>query len=670
MKKHILSLIFLFAIVWNGYSQTVQVCIKVNNVALPASKNAVLCQNDTAVLAATNCAATPETNVTYSWKNIDIAPYTDSLNKTIHATQPGRWVASIKNNTTTIVYTDTVFLNYPPAFDVSLNDAGILPACPLDSVQLIGTPSGPVVSYQWYLYDTTGTTFKLTGYTTNSYKFIKKNVYYFLEVKNANGCSEYDTSKLMPQSLAYVVDLGPKVGPDTITICEGIMVTLQTISPHVYYRADGTPGVPPSGYDYSYRLLNSSGNYSFTFTHSNLDVPPPYTTDPSVPTSVPVPGMNKYSLLLNAGFGYCSNSDTLYVIVQPLPDITYADTTLCYGASIIMNPVINAGAPITGWSWSPSTGLSATNSQTPTVSGLSGNQSYTITATNACGTGNDNVTVKYNPPINVNVSNDTTICQTPAGTANLSASVSGGTPGTSPPYLYQWSPAGTLSPPSSLTTTSTTANPIVTIPYSFTATDAYNCTNSKTVTVTVYAPPIATIASPQTINEDISTTLEASTAGNGGFNFVWKTDNDPTTITNSTSLFLEYHGPDTVRYVVIVTNPTNNCLNTDTVEIWSISNNTLMYVPNVFSPNAIDDQNKTLKVYSDNLLPDGFKFLIYNKWGNLMYETTDLMEIQSKGWDGGPMVEGVYTYLVVGKFKNGKDVKESSQYKGTFTLIK
>ncbi|HVD97166.1 MAG TPA: gliding motility-associated C-terminal domain-containing protein [Cytophagaceae bacterium] len=664
LKKHIFLTVYMLVLFGvQAYSQTgVQVCIKVNNVVLPANKQAALCKNDTALLASTNCAASPETNVTYSWRNIDVAPYTDSLNKTIHATQPGRWVAFIKNNLTSIVYSDTVFLNYPPAFDVSLNDGSVGNGCPLDTQQLVGTPTGPVVSYQWYEYDTLGHTTKLTGYTSNSYKFIKKKTYYFLEVKDINGCVEYDTSHLMGQLSAYLVDLAP-VGSDTVHICEGTMVTIKTILSQVYPL--------PTSYFYSYRLLNSAGNFAFNNTNTAASVPPPFTTDPSIPNSVPLPGMNKYSLLISGGF-VCKNSDTLYVIVQPKPAFDYKDTTLCYGSSITMMPTITNGNPISAWSWSPGTGLDNPASKTPAVTGLSANQIYTVTATNACGDSSATVLVKYNPPINIAISNDTTICQTPAGTASLSASVSGGTPaGGSTPYIFQWSPTSTLSAATSnMATSSAIATPSGNTVYTFTATDDSSCSNSKTITVTVYAPPIATISSPQTINEDISTTLEAATSGNGGLDFVWKTDDAPTTLTTSTSLHLDYHGPDTVRYVVIVTNLSNNCLNTDTVEVWSISNNTLMYVPNIFSPNAIDDQNRTLRVYSDNLLPEGFKFLVYNKWGNLMYETTDLVEVQSKGWDGGPMVEGVYTYLVIGKFKNGKDVKESSQYKGTFTLVK
>jgi len=58
--------------------------------------------------------------------------------------------------------------------------------------------------------------------------------------------------------------------------------------------------------------------------------------------------------------------------------------------------------------------------------------------------------------------------------------------------------------------------------------------------------------------------------------------------------------------------------------------------------------------------------LIFNRWGEKMYETTDL----TKGWDGiykgQPAQDGVYVYKMIVTSLEDKVF----QYNGTFTLIR
>ncbi len=643
-------------------AQNVQVCISVNGTALPSHKNAIICRNGSVSLSATNCAPSPESNISIKWTNIDIPPHTDSLTTTVQAAEPGRWVVSITNLSTSMITKDTVFLDYPPFIGVEINDASFTPRCVYESLTLTGTPTGPVVSYQWYEYDTTSTLTKLTGETNNSYTFYKKLTYYILEVQDAHGCVNADTTGYIGQAERFVVDLTP----ENLTFCEGNHITLQSISPHVYYTSNGVPLVPLGGYTYTYGVINSAGNLTIASGNATTHVPPSYTTSDAVPNSIPKAGINKYYLILTKPF-VCTNADTITVNVNPRPAFTYKDTILCSGASVTMIPTVTNGTPISAWAWSPATGLSTTNISQPTVSGLSADETYTVTATNSCGNASTSVLVRYNPSISVNASGDTTICRLPAGTAFLSGSATGGTPGGNPAYTYQWTPSESIETPNAA---STSAYPSTSTVYTFTARDSRNCSSSKNISVTVYAPPIAPMESPQVLNEEKSIVLEAATSGNAGMDFVWRTDTSNVILTTNTSLPLDYMDPDTTRYIISVTDPSNNCINTDTIEIHSISNSTLMFVPNVFSPNALNPENQTLKVYGDNLHWDGFKWLVFNKWGNLMYETTSLSEAQYQGWNGGDVADGVYTYVIIGKFKNGKDIKESPQHKGSFSLIR
>jgi gliding motility-associated-like protein len=68
-----------------------------------------------------------------------------------------------------------------------------------------------------------------------------------------------------------------------------------------------------------------------------------------------------------------------------------------------------------------------------------------------------------------------------------------------------------------------------------------------------------------------------------------------------------------------------------------------LYYPTAFTPGNQDDLNKTFKVFSQ--YTSKFEFKIFNRWGELMFITTDLT---SEGWDGtykgNAMPEGIYVF--------------------------
>jgi gliding motility-associated-like protein len=58
--------------------------------------------------------------------------------------------------------------------------------------------------------------------------------------------------------------------------------------------------------------------------------------------------------------------------------------------------------------------------------------------------------------------------------------------------------------------------------------------------------------------------------------------------------------------------------------------------------------------------------LVFNRWGEKMYETSDL----SKGWDGNflgkPAQQGVYVYRIAVTSQDDKPY----EFNGTFTLLR
>lgn len=89
-----------------------------------------------------------------------------------------------------------------------------------------------------------------------------------------------------------------------------------------------------------------------------------------------------------------------------------------------------------------------------------------------------------------------------------------------------------------------------------------------------------------------------------------------------------------------------------------------IFMPNAFAPEGINDVFKPVLVFSEN---STFQMIIYDRWGRLLFETTD----PSTGWngrksDGKIMRQGVYTYIVRVTQLNGDIIER----KGTLLLIR
>lgn len=71
-----------------------------------------------------------------------------------------------------------------------------------------------------------------------------------------------------------------------------------------------------------------------------------------------------------------------------------------------------------------------------------------------------------------------------------------------------------------------------------------------------------------------------------------------------------------------------------------------LYIPNSFTPNN-DGKNEVFEIFGKTDC-ESYKLYIYNRWGNLIYKTDDIL----KFWDGtmnDKMVqEGVYCYMIIG----------------------
>ncbi len=133
---------------------------------------------------------------------------------------------------------------------------------------------------------------------------------------------------------------------------------------------------------------------------------------------------------------------------------------------------------------------------------------------------------------------------------------------------------------------------------------------------------------------------------------------------------IAYDIEGTYHTTLTVTEKETGCVDMDTVQI-RLADIRLVYVPNAFSPYATMAENQTLKVYGTGLSDENFRFVVYDRWGHVVYETDSYDVASQVGWDGtgtnGEMqVLGVYTYVLEGQYNNGISLSQA----GTVNLMK
>lgn len=86
---------------------------------------------------------------------------------------------------------------------------------------------------------------------------------------------------------------------------------------------------------------------------------------------------------------------------------------------------------------------------------------------------------------------------------------------------------------------------------------------------------------------------------------------------------------DTLCYIIkLLANNSNGCK--DSLErLVCVKPGFSFYMPNTFSPNN-DGLNEELLPYGRSWVSDNYKFRIFNRWGQMIFQTNDI----SKGWDG------------------------------------
>jgi gliding motility-associated-like protein len=219
---------------------------------------------------------------------------------------------------------------------------------------------------------------------------------------------------------------------------------------------------------------------------------------------------------------------------------------------------------------------------------------------------------------------------------------------------YEWTPDSGLNDAFS---EDPIASPQVTTNYILKGYSPLGCPGYDTITLTVLQEPANGII-PETevsINQGGSyTVLNNFTTGSS---YVWTPDDG--TISNASDHSPTLSPSETTTYTLTVQD--GPCEYIDTIRVIVVSE---IQVPNVFTPNG-DGFNDMIRAFGAEGTTH-FEFKIFNRWGKVVFETSDI-EIE---WDGRfntePQPMGTYTYYILAEYETGDVVTLN----GNITLVR
>ena len=392
--------------------------------------------------------------------------------------------------------------------------------------------------------------------------------------------------------------------------------------------------------------ITGSGATTYSWTGPGLPVAGVSITTLSIPAAQT--GLLTYTVTASAA-GQCPATQLVDITVDPAATPTFSASDACQNSVLLTaSPtgnytyqwLINGGGIFTPFALGsqisiglPENGRSIEVRLTNTVTGC----------------------VYTSPPKSVIVFGpvDASLISTPACLDNQPFTLTSGTTATG--VSYAWSLNGTLLSPTVITaTTSQSAEGTYKVDISKSI-----CTASAQLQITRAPIPVGQLPNRVIIcndpdNKDVSTS---------------KVDLDPGSFSAyswlKNELTLNYSGrvftaDSEGLYKVMLTN-SFGCIAPDETEVL---NQCLpkLDAPNAFRPTSAQAANKEFRVFS-YFITDDFQIFIYNRWGELIYESKD----RNFRWNGGynnnsgqPLPGGAYAYVIkyVSSFRPDQGVKE------------
>jgi gliding motility-associated-like protein len=360
------------------------------------------------------------------------------------------------------------------------------------------------------------------------------------------------------------------------------------------------------------------------------------------------PAVGTWTYVVTAELNNCFSTDEVVVVVNALPNVNAgADQNVCEG-----NPVILSASGANSYVWNNSVTNGVPFVQTETQ------QTYIVVGTDVNGCQNqDQVVVNIiNAPVPSFVASETSSCVTPFQVVFQNTS-----PGTSAICNWNFGNGQTSNNcDGGMAIYSSPGCYDVTL----TVTYANGCTNSFTSNdlICIIPTPVAAFVANPTIT-DLDLPIDFTNNSQGAISYVWNfgdggafvNQSDPTHIYTSGGSYVvtlvainEFGCTDTASQVVLIQEPL------------------LFYVPNTFTPDGDKVNPMFLPVMTSGFDPWDYQLLIFNRWGEVVFESRH----PKKGWDGtyGGMncPDGTYIWQI--RVLNASEVYEV--HRGHVNLVR
>lgn len=402
------------------------------------------------------------------------------------------------------------------------------------------------------------------------------------------------------------------LSPDTTLICgDSAWVQASVTGGFGNYALDWSQGIPDGSY----------GGW----------VDPPQTT--------------VYTLTVTDDCGVITGSKSVTIarsipaplVVQAVPDITVH----CPETPVLLQAVVQGGEPPYQYGWSNGLGNGPTATVAPALTA-----SYAVTVTDRCGTDTADavtVTVDYDT-LHVDIAPDTFICIN--DTAVLRALAVDGWGG----YTYLWNTGATAD--------TLAVHPTSNTRYSVIVMDGCGIADEDTAGVGVNAPEADFwwAGSAQVNNYPIPFIDNSFGATSWSWDF-----GEPGLTSADQNPYITYPEPGEhlVRLAIM---DALGCVDTlyRTIMVQQEFN---LYIPNAFSPDG-DGLNDVFRAEGTGIR--SFHMRIYDRWGELVFETEDPTKVWDGSFRGAPATPGVYVVQVRVKALVG----EAYDRMGHVTLIR
>ncbi|MBS1588454.1 MAG: PKD domain-containing protein [Bacteroidetes bacterium] len=364
------------------------------------------------------------------------------------------------------------------------------------------------------------------------------------------------------------------------------------------------------------------------------------------PTTTRYTSFGTYTIkLTTTNANGCVDSTNMKITILPLPSIvTSADTSICQGDAAQLSA--SGGQTFV---WSPASTLSCSLCSSPTAK-PSVNTKYVVVGTDVYGCANrDSVLVSIKFKTTSEIGNGGNIC-----IDSMFQLMGKGA------QRYEWTPTESLN---NSRIYNPIATPSVTTTYTMIAWEGSCLPDTHTVKVVVFPKPIVDAGQDITIISGQSTILSAK--GSNFESLIWS----PASTLSCEVCSNPSASPRTTTQYRVVAVSMYGCKTSDTVTVHVLCDKSQLFIPNSFTPNG-DGENDIFYPRGEGLR-NIRSFCVYNRWGEKIFERTDiLLNDKSAGWDGtykGVVLSpDVFVYVIDGICEDGSTLT----WKGDISLIR